>query len=122
MAPWCSGYHYCTTGNKAKRLSSVNHTTITILHHGQFFPFTEATNMPTDFQNNFLRHKRNKAGLNSFLIHDFGGAIVFIPMNREINCKPTDVSEEDITSLFFGISKSTWWNVLLKLSLNEVGH
>ena len=67
MAPWCSGYHYCTTsfneawtqvlrrfkpcsrrvgdsrwwgsltmvpaGNKAKRLSSVNHTTKTIRHH-----------------------------------------------------------------------------------------
>ena len=67
VAPWCSGYHYCTTsfnkawtqvlrrlkpcsrrvgdsrwwgsltvapaGNKAKRLSSVNHTTTTIHHH-----------------------------------------------------------------------------------------
>ena len=67
MAPWCSGYHYCTNsyseawpqvlrrfkpcswrvrdsrwwrsltmipaGNKAKRLSSVNHTTKTIHHH-----------------------------------------------------------------------------------------
>ena len=67
VAPWCSGYHYCTTsfnkawtlvlrklkscsrhvgdsrwwgsmtmvpaGNKAKHLSSVNHTTKTIHHH-----------------------------------------------------------------------------------------
>ena len=64
VAPWCSGYHYCTTlfnklilrrfkscsqrvgdsqwwrsltkfpgGNKVKRLSLVNHTTITIHHH-----------------------------------------------------------------------------------------
>ena len=67
VAPWCSGYHCCTTsfykvltqvlrrfkscprrvgdsrwrgsltmvpaGNKAKRLSSVNHTTKTIYHH-----------------------------------------------------------------------------------------
>ena len=30
---------------------------------GQFFPFTEATNMPKDFQSNFLRHKRNKVTL-----------------------------------------------------------
>ena len=28
MAPWCSG-----SGNKAKHLSSVNHTTKTIHHH-----------------------------------------------------------------------------------------
>ena len=69
MAPWCSGYHYCTTsfnqawtqvlrrfkpcwqrvgdsrwwgsltmvpaGNKAKRLSSVNHSAKTIDHHHQ---------------------------------------------------------------------------------------
>ena len=69
-APWCSGYHYCTTsfnkawtqvlrrfkpcsrhvgdsrwwgsltvvpaGNKAKRLSSVNHTTTTIHHHHHY--------------------------------------------------------------------------------------
>ena len=55
LAPWCSGYHYCTysfiktwthvlrrfkscltmapAGNKVKRLSSGNHTTKTIHHH-----------------------------------------------------------------------------------------
>ena len=27
---------------------------------GQLFPFTEATNIPNDFQGNFLRHNRNK--------------------------------------------------------------
>ena len=34
---------------------------------GQFFPITEVTSMPKDFQDNFLRHKRNKVGLKSFL-------------------------------------------------------
>ena len=48
---------------------------------GQFFPFIEATNIPKDFQDNFLRHNRNKVALNSFLTgklltHDFGGAIL----------------------------------------------
>ena len=54
FAPWCSGYHYCTTswwgsrwwgyltmvpdGNKAKRLSSVNHTAKTIHHHHHTWP------------------------------------------------------------------------------------
>ena len=44
VAPWCSGYHFCTTsfnkgneaGNKAERLSLVNHTTKTIPLHHQF--------------------------------------------------------------------------------------
>ena len=27
---------------------------------GQFFPFTEAINIPKDFQGNFLKHSRNK--------------------------------------------------------------
>ena len=66
---------------------------------GQFFPFTEATNIPKDFQGNFLRHNRNKVALNSFLTgklltHDFGGAIVFISVNSEVKCNSTDVSEE----------------------------
>ena len=30
---------------------------------GRFFPFTEATNMPKDFQSNFLRHKISKVTL-----------------------------------------------------------
>ena len=66
---------------------------------GQFFPFTEATNIPKDFQGNFLRHNRNKVALNSFLTgklltHDFGGSILFISVNSEIKCNSTDVSEE----------------------------
>ena len=66
---------------------------------GQFFPFTEATNIPKDFQGNFLRHNRNKVDLNSFLTgklltHDFGRAIVFISVNSEVKCNSTDVSEE----------------------------
>ena len=61
--------------------------------------FTEATNVPKDFQGNFLRHNRNKIALNSFLTdklltHDFGGAIVFISMNSEVKCSSTDVSEK----------------------------
>ena len=65
---------------------------------GQFFPFTEATNIPKDFQGNFLRHNRNKVALNSFLTgklltHDFGGSILFISVNSEIKCNSTDVSE-----------------------------
>ena len=65
---------------------------------GQFFPFTEATNIPKDFQGNFLRHNRNKVALNSFLTgklltHDFGGSILFISVNSEIKCSSTDVSE-----------------------------
>ena len=47
---------------------------------GQFFPFTETTNIPKDFQGNFLRQNRNNVALNSFLTvklltHDFDGAI-----------------------------------------------
>ena len=66
---------------------------------GQFFPFTEASNIPKDFQGNFLRRNRNKVALNSFLTgklltHDFGGAIVFISVNSEVKCNSTDVSEE----------------------------
>ena len=54
--------------------------------------------------------------MNSFLAcelltRDFGVAIVFISMNSEVKCNSIDISEEDITSSFFGISKSTWWNV-----------
>ena len=66
---------------------------------GQFFPFTEATNIPEDFQGNFLRHNRNKVALNSFptsklLTHDFGGAIVFISVKSGVKCNSTDVCEE----------------------------
>ena len=66
---------------------------------GQFFPFTEATNIPEDFQGNFLRHNRNKVALNSFptsklLTHDFGGAIVFISVKSGVKCNSTDVYEE----------------------------
>ena len=62
--------------------------------------------MPKDFQGNFLRHKRNKVALNSFLAgklltYDFIGAIVFNSVNSEVKCNSTDVSEEDITSAFF---------------------
>ena len=71
---------------------------------------------PMDLQGNFLRHKRNEVALNSFLVGklltiDFGGAIVFISVNNEIKYNSTDVNKEGITSSFFGISKSTWWNV-----------
>ena len=64
----------------------------------QFFPFTEATNIPKDFHSNFLRHNRNKVALNSFmtgklLTHDFGGAIVFISVSSEVKCNSTDLSE-----------------------------
>ena len=67
---------------------------------GQFFPFTEATNTPKDFQGNFLRLKRNKVALNSFLAgellrHGFGGAILFISVNSGVKCKSTDVIEEE---------------------------
>ena len=66
---------------------------------GPFFPFTEATNVPKDFQGNFLKHNRNKVALNSFLtgkllMHDFGGVIVFISVNSEVKCNSTDVSKE----------------------------
>ena len=47
--------------------NSLKSHTLEASGYGQFFPFTEATNMPKDFQNNFLRHKRKKVGLNSFL-------------------------------------------------------
>ena len=61
---------------------------------------------------NFLRYKRNEVALNSFLAgkllaHDFVGATVFISLNSEVKCNSTVVSEEDVTSSFFGISKST---------------
>ena len=60
---------------------------------------------------NFLRYKRNEVALNSFLAgkqsaHDFVGATVFISLNSEVKCNSTVVSE-DVTSSFFGISKST---------------
>ena len=66
---------------------------------GHFFPFTEESNIPNDFQSNFLRHNRNKVALDSFLagkllVHDFGGAIEFISVNIEVKCNSTDVSEE----------------------------
>ena len=67
-------------------------------------------------QGKFVKHERHKVDLNSFLAgkllkHDFGGAILFTSVNSEVNCSSTDVSEEDITSSFFGMSKSTWWNI-----------
>ena len=67
---------------------------------GQFFPFTEAANMPKDFQSIFLRHKRNKVTLSLILVgklltHDFVGAFVFISMNSKVKCNSTDVSEEE---------------------------
>ena len=43
--------------------------------------------------------------------HDFGVAIVFISVNSQVKYNSIDVSKEDITSSFFGISKSTWGNV-----------
>ena len=66
---------------------------------GQFFPFTEATNIPKDFQDNFLRHNRSKVALNSFLTgklftHDFDRAIVFVSVNSEVKCNSADISEE----------------------------
>ena len=66
---------------------------------GQFLPFTEATNIPKDFQGHFLKHNRNKVALNSFLTgklltHRFGQAIVFISVDSEIKCNSTHVSEE----------------------------
>ena len=68
---------------------------------GQFFPFTEATNIPKDFQDNFLRHNGNKVALNSFLTgklftHDFDRAVVFVSVNSEVKCNSADVSEEVI--------------------------
>ena len=50
--------------------------------------------------------------MNSFLAgklsaHDFVGANVFISLNSEVKCNSTVVSEEYVTSSFFGISKST---------------
>ena len=72
---------------------------------GQFFPFTEAINMPKDFQSNFLRHKLNEVALNSFLAgklltHNFVGAIAFNSVNSEVKCNSTDISK-DVTSSFF---------------------
>ena len=63
------------------------------------FPFTEATNMPRDFQGNFLKHNSKKVALNSFLAgklitHEFGGAIVFISVKSEVQCNSTDVSKD----------------------------
>ena len=57
--------------------------------------------MPKDFQDNFIRYKRNKLALSSFLAgkllkHDFGGVIVFIFVNSEVKCYSTYVSEKDI--------------------------
>ena len=68
---------------------------------GQFFPLTEATDIPKDFQGNFLMHNRTKVTLNSFLAgnlltHGFGGAIVFNSVNSEVKCDSTDFSEEDL--------------------------
>ena len=53
----------------------------------------------------------DEVALNSFLAgklsaHDFVGATVFISLNSEVKCNSTVVSE-DVTSSFFGISKST---------------
>ena len=66
---------------------------------GQFFSFTETTNIPKDLQGNFLRHNRNKVALNSFLTgklltHDFGRAIVLISVNSKVKCNSIDISEE----------------------------
>ena len=77
---------------------------------GQFFPLTEAASVPKDFQGNFLRHKRNKLALNSFLAaklltYDFGGSLVFISVNSEVKCYSTDVSEEDINPHFLHIKE-----------------
>ena len=78
-----------------------------------------------DLQDNFLRYERNKVTLNSFLTHDFDGAIVFISVNSEVKCNSTDVTEEDITSSFLayqrvlgGIYKVSRVDTSLKLSLN----
>ena len=59
----------------------------------------EATNIPKDFQDKFLKRNRNKVALNSFLAdklltHDFSVAIVFISVNSEVKCNYTDVSKE----------------------------
>ena len=69
-----------------------------------------------DLQGKFLRHKRNKVALNSFLAgklltHDIGVAIVSISVNSEVKFNSIVASKEDITSSFFGISKITCWNV-----------
>ena len=69
--------------------------------YGQFFPFTKATNIPNNFESNFLKHNRNKVALNLFLAakllaHGFGGAIVFISVNSEVKCNTSNVSEEDL--------------------------
>ena len=66
-----------------------------------FFPFTEATKTPKDFQGKFLRRSRNEVALNSFLegkllAHDFGEAILFISVKSKVHCNSTDVNEDFI--------------------------
>ena len=66
----------------------------------QLFSFKEVINIPKGFQGNCWRHNRNKVALNSFLAgklltHEFGGAIIFIFVNREIYYGCTDFSKED---------------------------
>ena len=66
-----------------------------------FFPFTEATKIPNDFQGKFLRCSRNEVALNSFLkgkllAHDFGEAILFISVKSKVHCNSTDVNEDFI--------------------------
>ena len=71
---------------------------------------------PMVLRGNFLRYKWNKVALDSFLTgnlltHDFGVAIAFISVNKEFKCNSIDVSNKDMASSVFGISKSTWWNL-----------
>ena len=80
---------------------------------GQLFPVTtEATNIPKDFQDNFLRHKRSKRTLKlilavKLLIDDFGRAVTFISVNSEVKCYSTaiDISEEDINPHCFAYER-----------------
>ena len=100
-----SGYSHTDTVCHSYFDNSLKLHTLETRGCGQFFPFTEATNMPKDFQSNFLRHKRNKVTLNLILVgklltHDFVGAFVFISMNSKVKCNSIDVSEEDITFIW----------------------
>ena len=100
-----SGYSHTDTVCHSYFDNSLKLHTLETRGCGQFFPFTEAANMPKDFQSNFLRHKRNKVTLNLILVgklltHDFVGAFVFISMNSKVKCNSIDVSEEDITFIW----------------------
>ena len=96
-----------------------------------FLLWADATNIPKDFQGNFLTYKRNKRALKLISCSQvadtwFWPRAIFISVNSEAKCYSIDISEEDINPHCFAYERAfngiygTRVHMSLQLSPNYV--